>query len=362
MVKTIGLSFWGYLGDNVADSPSGANFYLPSAIKELNKRGYKIYSLQEDRDGKLNEPIKYENFMIKDRIDSYNLLNFVEGNDFPELDILYIEWRWPIEGRNTINDIDKPSFTPDLIRQQEILDHYMNTNTKIVIWDQDYKITEVDEEKLMQNSNVKIVETSVIPRKILMERHRINVPFDFDVMSDIGLNPVLSKNIIYIGNNYEREDIIDKYMYPISEKFPGIVKFYGNWRKYPAEFERVSNKWPNIDYKDRITKADFEAVYRDSLCVPLLAKNDYLKNGFMTARLLESLYFGSLPIGFREFNGIDFYLLDELIVDSPEDFIKKYEELANLSFYNKIVLRDRQVERLRDFMDVKYFVNILERI
>ena len=364
MGRKIGLSFWAYLGDNVIDSPSGANFYLPSVVSVLQDRDYEIYSLQQNRDGMLSEPIKFENFLADERRKTYEALNFVEGSDFPDLDILYVEWRWPIQGRNTFNDIGVPGFTPDLLRQTAILDYYLNKkNTKIVIWDQDYKLSEIDEEKFLNadSANVKIVETSVFPKKRLIDRYRIQVPFDFDTIYEYGINFGRDK-ILYVGNNYERERMIDEYMLPISEKYPGKVQFYGNWRKYPEEFERISNKWPNIVYNDRITKADFLRVYQDSLCVPLLAKDDYLKHGHMTARLLESLYFGSLPIGFREFNGIEFYLTDELIVNSAEDFIYKYEELMRYNYSERIKLYNAQIDRLKPLMDVHRFVDTIERI
>jgi len=356
--KSVGLSFWSYLGDNVPDSPSGANFYLPHLIFELHKRGYKIYALQEDRDGKLGEELIFKNFLARDRKEAYELLNFVEKDNFPELDILYVEWRWPIPGRNTLKDIKTQGYTPDLQRQNEILEYYHNKNeTKIMIWDQDHKVTSDDEKKYIRAN---FVETSTTPRYITKKRQRIHVPFDMRKIMDYGLSERYSDVVLYVGNNYEREEMIDKYIKPLSNEYSNKVKFYGNWKKYPDEFDRISKKWPNISYNDRIAKDRFLEVYGDSICSPLLAKKSYLEYGHMTARILETLYFGSLPIGFREFNGIEFYLIPELIVDSPEDFIKKYNNLLSMSKLSKFNLYKKQIEKL-EFMDVKYFVDLLER-
>lgn len=95
-----------------------------------------------------------------------------------------------------------------------------------------------------------------------------------------------------------------------------MVHFYGNWLR--QDKQQFRQKYPTIIYHDRIGIGQFNDAMSDSIGVPLLARNDYKENGFMTFRFVQSILFGSIPIGFSDFNHIDKYLPNELIAISGQ--------------------------------------------
>jgi hypothetical protein len=165
----------------------------------------------------------------------------------------------------------------------------------------------------------------------------------------------INKQLVYIGNQYERDDIIDKYIKDFSNNNPYTVRFYGNWKKYPDKFQENLKKWPFIQYYDRVSLIDFKGIYNDAVACPLIAKKEYLESGFMTARLIECLYFGTIPIGLSEFYGIEEYLPYYLIINEKNniqdivDFVSRFDR-------NKIAL---EVANKLKFMDISNFIKKL---
>ena len=367
----IGYSFNGYLGDKLSessrDSPDGNAWYSSSIIEELISRGDDVYLLGMDKDSndyKQYGSAIFNSFEKKKRLLAYKKHKKVEW-DFTEmgcslkedlkLDLIFLEWRFQIPGRNTIDDIKKDGFQYDLLMQEYILQKY---NCPIIIFDLDYKLTFEDEEKLKHKKNVIIFETSIKPVERILPRISVNIPFWMN--SNIIKNKEISKykDIVYIGSRYERDRSITDYLTPYSNKELFKVWFYGNWRKYPDKYDELyfEMNWRNIQYHNRVGHNEFKEIYSDSLSCPLLAKDEYYKNGFMTARIQECLYFGSIPIGFKEHFGIQKYLPKDLIAEDFEDFYNKIQSIK------KLTIKERNIYRLQlwknlEFMDVKHFVN-----
>ena len=84
----IGYSFWGFLGTGVTDTPDGGP-QPPHAShrRPASRRGHDIVFLQTDRD------------LPEAGDDSADRYTWDDG--FPDIDVLFLEWRWPIPGRNT---------------------------------------------------------------------------------------------------------------------------------------------------------------------------------------------------------------------------------------------------------------------
>jgi hypothetical protein len=72
-------------------------------------RGHRLVFLQAHRD------------LLEAGDDLGGVYTFDAG--LPELDVLFLEWRWSILGRNT-TPCGTPGHTCDLHRQEELLDHY----------------------------------------------------------------------------------------------------------------------------------------------------------------------------------------------------------------------------------------------
>src|SRR4051812_36411316 len=97
----IGYSFWGFLGTGVTDTPDGGRSHRRALIDGIRERGHTIVFLQANRD--LDEA----------GVDLTDTYQWDDG--LPSVDALFLEWRWPIPGRNTI-ECGTPGHTCDLHR------------------------------------------------------------------------------------------------------------------------------------------------------------------------------------------------------------------------------------------------------
>lgn len=370
----VGYFFWGHLSDKLGEisrnTPDGNAWYSSSIIEHLLKQNHNVYGMSIDRDKDdfiLFKDCIFNSFAKEQRIFAYSNINWISWNNnyslanFPELDILLLEWRFPIKDRNTEESFDSINWQPDLRMQNNILSFYKNTNTKIIIFDLDYKITEDDEEYLSSFKNICIFETAKKVKVSKIKRISVEIPFWVKSQKILESKTILdNKNLVYIGSNYEREDSINKYIIPFSNKYPFTTWFYGNWRNYSEVVERIYTelKWRDIQYHNRVGHSDFYKIYNNALFCPLLAKKEYYENGFMTARIQECLYFGSIPIGMSEHNNINKYLPKEFIVDSSQDICNLVERYKNTTIEEKDEIRNNIWKNL-EFMDVSYFVEKL---
>lgn len=370
----IGYSYWGFLGDvkldeagNVLSTPDGNATYSWSIIWELQRRGHTVYAMQEDRDWpayrRMGDGL-FASFSCQKRTDAYRAMKHTFGSSeiLPELDILLCEWRFPIPGRNCttwdgavcefpasgLNHQGQP-MQPDLKRQTEILRHYKGKKTKIILWDLDHKLTEGDERVWTPDA---ILETSHSPLRLTMDRTRVEPP---TLVADLLQHPTLpsdpNRKLVYIGSRYERDDVIDRWLGPVSEKYPGQVEFHGKWD------DDAKARWPKISMHQRCTVSDFRKIYGTAGACPLLAKQSYLETGFITPRPWEALLFGTIPVGLGDANGVDQYT--PWVAGDPSDMVEVAEVLCGMMPEQRHAERKNLAEML-DFMDVKHFVDKLE--
>lgn len=354
----IGYSFWGFLADikmsrgKHISTPDGNAFYSWSIIHALLEVGHKVYRMMPDRDNEALEKFgknAFSNFAKEKRYNAHKSMI----DEWPDdLDVLLMEWRFPILGRNYHISKMHPSYQPDLDIQNKMLKKYANTKTKIIIFDLDYKITEEDERKVNPYC---ILETSNKPKSTPSKRILVDIPFDFEEIDSFIIGPAsLSEHIVYAGNRYERDRMIDEYLVPLQDL---NIHLYGNW----LEGGRDSfQKWPYFTYHNRISLKDFRKAYRCACTTILLSKDEYLKHGFMTARILESIFFGTIPIGLKEFYRIEKYLPEYLIIkeaNQARDIIEK--SLVDYAWrVNEIVKLRRNLK----IMDCRNFVKTIENI
>ena len=307
----IGYSFWGFTSDyklrnnEEVSSPDGCFLYVWSIFQELVKRGHQVYRMMPDQD---DEAVKkhgrdaFSLFSKDKRYLAYHQVMQADLNNLPDLDILFLEWRWPVDGKNI--NVGQNKKDPDLDIHNYLLDYYSKTKTVVIGSDQDYKMTRDD-----------ISKVDVVFDWGFKHGWHVDVPFDWSEISQFSTLDSYRHPILYVGSRYERDDYIDKYIYPLAEKQIEVV-LIGNW----LERNRDSmEKWPLIKFSDkRVTNFEFKDLISNTLVSPLLAKKDYNQYGLMTGRLIECLLFGAMPVGFKDFWGIDKYLPNELIVDSSE--------------------------------------------
>ncbi|MFA5733056.1 MAG: hypothetical protein WC934_13795, partial [Acidithiobacillus sp.] len=323
----IGYAFNGNLADEKYDmfgrkesTPNGNAFYSWCIINELQKEGHEVISLIPDKDKWIVDNFgknAFKSFCTEERYKAYTntqkatIWFNTENRDIEieelNLDLVLLEWRWPIPGRNCGEKYTER----DLDIQNKILDKYAG---KVIAFDLDYKMTfdDSNDDRILATIELGYKHTQF--EKI----HHVEIPFDFEHINDFDISPKYKHDLVYIGNRYERDRQLDQYIIPLSDNHN--LKFYGNW----LEGERDSKKkWPTINFGHRANISEFRSIYKESLVTPLLSKDDYCVNGFMTARILEAIYFGCLPIGLSEHYSIRNYLPKELIA-------RNYNDISNI--------------------------------
>lgn len=365
----IGYSFWGFLGDykfdkygNEVSTPDGNAFYSWSIIKKFQDYGHKVVSLMPDRDEpgykKLGDKL-FEAFCTEERAKAYRDMVKTEYKSLNEfkiietlkevlsgIDLILLEWRFLIPGRN---DGMVPQ-QPDYLIQHYILKIAKMQEIPVIVFDLDYKLTVDDIVKYGINCIVELGDKW--DGKFCK---RVEIPFDFDSIHWFSVNENCNSRLVYVGNRYERDQSVNKYIKGIK----GAI-VYGNWNEGGRE---SSKQWPNIEFRNRITQKEMRDAYSNGDATILLAKDGYYKKGFMTARLIESIFYGVVPFFPEEFG-------DEVIkkyagkfarflkVSSSDDIMVKLQVLSG--YGNKLEIISYLRSHLR-FMDAKNFVdNVLD--
>ena len=367
----IGYSYWGFLADikmndkyETISTPDGNAFYSWSIIRELQKNN-DVCAIMPDRDKYAVEKLgkdAFASWITEARYDAYNKLYHINYTDKWSRDILfniwdaagvykfdYIlhEWRMPIAGRNNLIAFNDPNFQPDFFIQNYLLDYCNLHHVKLIIFDLDYKVPP-------EFDNYKIIELGC------KHGSKVYIPFDFDFINEFKINPVESRkdNLVYIGNRYERDWCIDKYI-PMNLENCTV---YGNWNE---SGRNSSDEWPHIKFGHRLQLNEMHDVYSNSICTVLLAKEEYCKYHFMTARLIEAIFYGTIPLFIEEYG-----------VDTIKEFAGKYAEFLTVKSAKDVVDKINYfkchpeeyiniIKYLRDYlrkMDVSNFVNALNEV
>jgi hypothetical protein len=300
----IGYSFWGFLSDGIVDTPDGGRCHRRTLVDGLIGLGHDIVFLQADRD--LTE--------------AGERLPYVWDAGLPDIDALFLEWRWTIPGRNDTR-CGAPGHTCDLHRQQELLHAYTKERgVHTIVWDKDQQLEAAD--RLHELPNVTVCEAALFPRK---DTVRLLFPIADQVLDSVDPT-VLARlprdlPLVYIGNQYDRDDAFDTYFAPAAAKVDHQVA--GKWPD--------TSRWPYINFTGRLAFPEVAPLYRRSVATVLLAPSRYAVRGQFTTRLFEAVLAGCLPIGPAEVRGIETLVPRELIVGNgaeAADLIRHLRAIA----------------------------------
>lgn len=361
----VGYYFWGFLGDRKYNdkyeeisTPDGNAFYSWSIIRELQLRGEEVTLLALDRDAFGYEKLRgnlFSTFAKNERQNAYEKLNV---GALKNMKYAIIEWRWEIPGRND-EATKKNNFSnwqPDLELMERAIKLCNDNNIPFVIFDLDYKLTNADIEKY----NIKYVielgdkwcHSDIVVGK------QVKIPFDFSHINEFELKNKFDNSLVYVGNRYERDWCIDKY---IPEDLEDCM-IYGNWKESGRDSEQ---RWNKLKFGKRLQTSEMPEVYSNSIATILLAKDEYCKMGFMTARIIEAVFYGCVPLFISEY-GDD--VISEyagkcatfLTVHSKRNVIDTINILKkDVQLRNDIILYLRKHLR---FMDAKFFIDDVEEL
>lgn len=371
----IGYLFHGFMGDvkldhhgNELSTPDGNATYSWSLEDACHARKWQMIPLGENRDApaaKLLGASLFSAFSQQRRAATYERMlrrGWSKGSDrkFPDLDMVLIEWRFPIPGRNTPFDKGKPGYQRDLERQTEVIEHYSAKGVPIVVWDLDHKLTQPDIDRITARygTRLAVVETSVRPKVWFRTGPSIRVEPPIRA-ADLLQHPIDRRvpafHLGYIGSRYERDDVIDEWIAPIARPHSHRVKFWGKWE--PAE--EVRARWPGIIFSGRVGVKDFRAAYSRVATCPLLAKRSYLETGFITPRPWEAVLFGSVPIGFEGHLGVKDYVGSGMVAKDADHLYELASWIRNMSPLRREAAREEAAHTLSR-CDARGFLDVLE--
>lgn len=302
----IGYSFWGFLGPGITDTPDGGRSHRRPLVDRLLGRGHDIVFLQTDRD----------------LIEAGDTLGHVYAFDtgFPDIDVLFLEWRWPIDGRNT-TPCGAEGHTCDLHRQAELIKRYAaQRGTPMVIWDKDRRLPPDSLWRRAPRTAVCEAALDTTPGA-----HGLLFPVDDRLLEQA--NPsVLAKAprevaLTYVGNQYDRDEPFDRFFAPAAACFEHQVG--GRWTR--------TGRWPYLTLLGRIPFDQVSRVYGGALATVLLLPERYAAVGQMTQRIFEAVLAGCLPLAPADIRHVDRFVPEELVVTSGDDVIDKLRRLREIA-------------------------------
>ncbi|MGF0174287.1 glycosyltransferase family protein [Streptomyces sp. Marseille-Q5077] len=302
----IGYSFWGFLGNGVTDTPDGGRSHRRPFIDALLDRGHDIVFLQADRD----------------RLEACDDLGskYIFDGGFPNVDVLFLEWRWAIPGRNTTT-CGTEGHTCDLHRQAQLINHYtVRHQTPTVIWDKDRTLRA--ESVWRTTSHTRVCEAALAPTH---GAHSLLFPVAENLLTQA--DPVAlaaqRRDLVlgYVGNQYDRDEPFDRFFAPAAARVAHLVA--GKWTE--------TNRWPHVHFLGRIPFEAAAGVYGKSLATVLMLPERYAAVGQMTQRIFEAVLAGCLPLAPADIRYVNRFVPDELVVRSGRDVIERLSHLREIA-------------------------------
>lgn len=308
----IGYSFWGFLGPGVTDTPDGGRSHRRTLIDGLRARGHQVVFLQADRD------------RVEAGLDLSDTYTWNAG--FPDLDALFLEWRWPIPGRNT-TACSSPGHTCDLHRQNELLAHYTllasslradipQSGTPTIVWDKDRTLPA--SHPLRVAGHVTICEPALSPTP---GARTLLFPVADQALDAADPTTLAAAArdlpLAYVGNQYDRDDAFAQFLAPAAAHLSHLVA--GKWTR--------TGDWPHVHFTGRIPFGQVEPTYRRALATVLLLPARYADAGQMTQRLFEAVLAGCLPLTPTAIRHADRFTPPDLHVCDGAEVVSKVQAL-----------------------------------
>ncbi|MEV0469630.1 glycosyltransferase family protein [Streptomyces prunicolor] len=302
----IGYSFWGFLGNGITDTPDGGRSHRRPFIDALRDRGHEVVFLQANRD------------LLEAGDDLGGA--YVFDNGLPEIDVLFLEWRWLISGRNT-SACGTEGHTCDLHRQGELLMHYaVRRGTPTVIWDKDRTLR-------IDSIWRRAPRTAVCEAALALSpgAHRLLFPVDdrlLDQADPLALAATpRDLDLGYVGNQYDRDHHFDRYFAPAAAHVAHQVG--GKWPR--------TERWPQVRFLGRIPFPQAHELYSRSLATVLMLPERYSAVGQMTQRIFEAVLAGCLPLAPADIRHVEQFVPAELIVSSDREVIERLAFLRQIA-------------------------------
>lgn len=302
----IGYSFWGFLGNGITDTPDGGRSHRRPLVDALLARGHEVVFLQANRD------------LLEAGDDLGGAYTF--DSRIPNVDVLFLEWRWPIHGRNTTRcGIER--HTCDFHRQAELIRRYtMSHRTPTVIWDKDRQLRE--KSIWRRTPGVAVCEAALVPTP---GAHRLLFPVDDRLLAQADPTALAKEPrgtaLGYVGNQYDRDEHFDRFFAPAAARFEHQVG--GKWLN--------TTRWPHVTFLGRIPFEEALRLYGNALATVLLLPERYATVGQMTQRIFEAVLAGCLPLAPADIRHVEQFVPENLVVKNSGHVIRRIRDLQKIA-------------------------------
>lgn len=335
----IGYSFWGFLGSGIVDTPDGGRGHRFNWLMELTRHGHEILNLQHDRD------------FLEAKDSSFHRYFKWEHVATPPIDLLFLEWRWPIPGRNVGTTCGEPGHTCDLHRQEELLEYYTyRRGTPTLIWDKDLRLSR--NSPLRTLPNVRVAETAWRPRE---GAFRLQIPVTPDSLT-LARRRVpeerqedRSISLLYVGNQYERDERFEEY-FALPARHVSDHRVVGKWTQ-------VSN-WPWVHFEGRLGFQDSMRRYEEALTTVALLSPRYEEVGQTTQRVAEAVTRGCIALVPRSVASADLYTPSQLVVSNGSEVGEKIAAIRAMPSQDYQALRLRAIDLLEPLQTSIQYSNL----
>lgn len=301
----IGYSFWGFLGTGITDTPDGGRSHRRVLVDGLRDSGHEIVFMQANRD--------------RDEVGHDLTGTYRWDGGLPDVDVLFLEWRWPIPGRNTTR-CGSPGHTCDLHRQQQLLDHYTAHGVPTLLWDKDRQLRPDD--LLRHVRNVVVCEPALYPSPGAVSLLFPVADTALQCADSLALTAApRDLPLLYVGNQYDRDDALDRYFAPAARRYPHIIA--GKWPR--------TERWPELNFWGRIPFPGVATLYQRAVATVLLLPERYARVGHMTQRLFEAVLAGCLPLTPVTIRSADRLIPPELHIIDGDDAREKIGMLMTMA-------------------------------
>lgn len=335
----IGYSFWGILAKPELVAGTGTTEFAAVGerhllVDEFIRQGHTVISLQKRREQKEYPGVVYAN----------------DVHGITACDIVYMEWRWPMPGKNTGPNCPDD----DLRRQTKILQVCDENAIPVVVFDTDKKMSYCDFESWP--CIVAVTEPCLNPEEW---KHTLFWATDFDPLFSVNRSP--TRNYIYLGNNYERLDQFSKYYGTPSAGLrysQGVQTIaYGNWIEESADREspkEIIKSFPFVSFGGRKSYYEGMKAISESVCTTLLAKDEYYKSGFIASRVYEPILCGTpmlIPAEHKHLLSLGQTSQINTLVHSAQDVVDSIDALSKMTTAQRAGIVNEQFEKLRNIAD-----------
>jgi len=267
----LGYSFWGFLGPGITDTPDGGRSHRRTLIDGLTAAGHDIVFLQDNRD------LTEAGHDLRDR--------YSWDAGLPGIDVLFLEWRWPVPGRST-TPCGTPGHTCDLHRQDELVARYtVGQQVRTIVWDKDLQLPVSS--PLRSLPNVAVCEAALAPNPGAVSLLFPVADDDLDQADPAALAAMPRPlPLVYIGNQYDRDEAFSAFFAPAAARHGHRVA--GKWTR--------TADWPHVNFTGRCAFPEVRDLYESALTTVLLLPDRYARAGQMTQRLFEAVLAGCLPL------------------------------------------------------------------